>query len=133
MKEGGGGGGGRGSCRLGSREGNGERKWVSIKLCQGQFAVNGPLHLVALSLRGCWLLGPSMHCMLGGAHPLKRQPWRQKYHHYTPYYSSSIIMQIPGREGDAMLGAMCVFLYTSTSQAFLPLPEVRSTFLLKSQ
>lgn len=65
MNEGGGGGGGLDSCRLGSREGNGERKWVSIKLCQGQFAVNGPLHLVALSQRGCWLLGASVHAGRG--------------------------------------------------------------------
>lgn len=69
--------GGLDSCRLGSREGNGERKWVSIKLCQGQFAVNGPLHLDALSQRGCWRLGASMNCMLGGAHLLKRQAQRQ--------------------------------------------------------
>ena len=91
--------GGLDSCRLGTREGNGKRKWASIKLCQGQFAVNGPLHLVAYSLRGCWLLGALEQCMLGGARPPKRQ--RQKYHHYNPYYSSRIIMQIPDGEGDA--------------------------------
>lgn len=41
------------SCCLG----NSERKWASIKLCQGQFAVNGSLHLAALSAGGRWLLG----------------------------------------------------------------------------
>lgn len=48
------------SCRLGSREGNSERKWASIKLCQGQFAVNGPLHLAAGGPQSsaCWDGGP---------------------------------------------------------------------------
>lgn len=70
---------GRNSCRLGSREGSSERKWDSIRLCQGQFAVNGPLHLAALSLRGCMLLGASLHCMLGEAPPLKRHALRQRF------------------------------------------------------
>lgn len=50
----------RDSCRLGSREGNGERKWASIKLCQGQFAVNGPLHLAVGGPQSsaCWDGGP---------------------------------------------------------------------------
>lgn len=47
---------------------------------------------------GCW--GASEQCMLGwGARPLRGQ--RQKHHHYNPYYSSRIIMQIPDGGGDA--------------------------------
>lgn len=112
--------GGVDSYRLGSREGSGERKWASIKLCQGQFAVNGPLHLVALSLRGRWL-----QCMLGGARPLKRQAPRQKHHRYNPYYSSLIIMQTPDGEGDTFRSPGEV-LYKSTppAQAFLPSPTL---------
>lgn len=59
--------------RLGG--GGSKRKWDSIKLCQGQFAVNGPLHLAALSQRGRMLPGASLHCMLGGARPLPRQSY----------------------------------------------------------
>lgn len=67
MNEGGGEEVGVNSCRLGSREGRSERKWDSIKPCQGQFAVNGPLHLAALPLKGCMLLGASAGRMQGGA------------------------------------------------------------------
>lgn len=49
---------------------NSKRKRDSIKPCQGQFAVNRPLHLAALSLRGCMLLRASWRCLLGGARPL---------------------------------------------------------------
>lgn len=71
MKDGGGGGGGGDTPAVWAvREGSSTRKQDSIKLCQGQFAVNGPLHLVALSLRACMLLGASLHCMLGGHVPL---------------------------------------------------------------
>lgn len=59
----------------GRREGSSKRKQDSIKLCQGQFAVNGPLHLAAHSLRGHMLPWASLHCMLGGARPLLKQKY----------------------------------------------------------
>lgn len=64
-----------GAGGVGAASGNGIQS-----LCQGQFAVNGPLHLAALSLRGCMLPGASLHCMLGGARPLQRQKYIRHYY-----------------------------------------------------
>lgn len=63
--------------------------------------------------------------MLGGARPLNRQAQRQKSHHYNPYYSPTILMLIPGSEGDAMSGARGDCLNKSASPAYVFLPGRR--------
>lgn len=109
MNEGGGrGGGGRDSCRPGSREGNGERKWVSIKLCQGQFAVNGASPP-----------GRSFtERMLAAGGPQCTACWEGPVHSKDRHRDKSIaiiihnihaVMQIPrsdGGDGDAVLAAL---------------------------